>query len=832
MKTRLPDITGCILAAVLAAYAADFSGIVVDRQSGDPVEGVLVSVGHSQNHTRTDAQGRFDLSTSGSSPAAVGQKSVSAPGVRWDFRQRTLDLSGAHGVESVGLYGLDGRCVHTQKVPAARKIAFPSLAEGVYVLRLEGVSGERTISRVVFTGNAGSQSLKVAPILRATRSDRRASSETTPYPLIFRHDNYYPYDLPVTGSVSGMRISLDADERSLVFDETKVRTYRFTVNSSDSLYLETYGHRETYVPAQMTFEDEVIGTVGLRYKGSSYSIPNCFDTINHVRLIEKEVCRKISFKVKFNKYESDKRFHGMKRLNLHSMSADQSKMHDVISYELFRKMGIHSPRTAFVNIFVNDRNLGLFVAVENIDGRFTDSRWPAYGNGNLYKEVWPTNRSESAYLGALKTNGNPEDNPDVAKILAFSEVIESSTEENFIQNLYPYVDFDYLLRYIAVDRAIKNWDGIMGWYTDRSGRWAGNHNFFIYEEQDPGEKFWLIPWDMDNTLWSTDPYMDDAGVPNWNENVPDCEPMPVWGGSSYVYPPCYDKFTRLLAKLLWDEFVSIGEEFLEEHFEPQQLRDKVDAYSQLVSPVVAVDPVLSHEDWLDEVDDLKRDFTYLYDDFSDHLRKIKKEADTAGYLDPFPYDGNLRPDVLNNFEFTPVDVDISDWSYTYSSRNSITNLVHSTQTPLYGTADVLFSFELVSSGSSSGWSEWSGFGLQFPDATDLSALREIQISLSSDVGRNVRITVQSDIYEEMEAQEEYGWDVQASPETKTVILQISRMNYPSWGDPNNPDIKEEVLREATGVAFAPSGRFDGTGDLVRDPDIGFLRVDNIRFVYE
>ncbi|MFP4680890.1 MAG: CotH kinase family protein [Chitinispirillaceae bacterium] len=828
MANRSQVLIGCILVAAFLSYAAEFSGVVVDKESGEPVEGVLVSAGYSLNTTKTDARGQFSLSTSGSSPVADRSRSSFMPSVRWNFARRVLDLSEAVNVESVGLFSLSGRSVYRGGIPRSRKITLPSLSEGVYMLSLADASGNRTVSRVVFAANSGSQSLRVAST--GTMSRRAETPSDTSYNLLFRHDSYYPFDLPVAGSVSGMRIKLDADERSYVFDTSRIHTYRFTVSSSDSLYLETYGHREEYVPAQMQFEDEQIGEVGLRYKGSEYSIPNCFDTVNHVRLIEKEVCKKISLKVKFKEYDLDKRLYGMKRLNLHSMSADQSKMHDMISYELFRKMGVHCPRAAYANVIVNDRNLGLFVAVENIDGRFTDSRWPVYGDGNLYKEVWPTNRSESAFLDAMKTNDNPEDNPDVSKMLTISEAIESSTEKNFIQNLSPYVDFDHLLRYIVVDRAIKNWDGIMGWYTDARGRWAGNHNFFIYEEEDPGEKFWLIPWDMDNTLWGSDPYMDDAEVPNWNEDVEDCEPMPVWGGTNYVYPPCYDKFTRLLAKVFWDRFVEFGEKFLDQHFQPQQLRDRVDAYSELVAPVIAEDPVVSQSDWQNAVDQLKNDFTYLHEDFSDHLRNIKPEADTTGYLDPFPYRSNLHPEVLNNFEFTPGD--ISDWSHTYSSENSTTSIEHSTQTPLYGTADVLFSFELVPSGSSSGWSEWSGFGLTFPSSTDLSALKEIQVMIASDVSRDVRISIQSDLYEEREVQQDYGWDVQTSPEARTAIMSLSRIDYPSWGDPDNPDIKDEVLQEVTGVVFAPGGRFDEYGDLIVNPDTGHLRVDNIRFVYE
>ena len=61
-----------------------------------------------------------------------------------------------------------------------------------------------------------------------------------------------------------------------------------------------------------------------------------------------------------------------------------------VGYGLFRDAGVVAPRTAFAWLTVNGKPQGLFVVVEEIDDRFVAANFPDGGEGNLYKEVWPT----------------------------------------------------------------------------------------------------------------------------------------------------------------------------------------------------------------------------------------------------------------------------------------------------------------------------------------------------------------------------------------------------------------------------------------------------------
>src|SRR5690606_25470584 len=146
-------------------------------------------------------------------------------------------------------------------------------------------------------------------------------------------------------------------------------------------------------------------------------------------------------------------------------------------------------------VYVNDVLEGLFIAVEAVDGRYTKAHFPAGGgDGNLYKEIWPSPLLDpSALLDSLRTN---EEAGDVSAFEQFADAVALSTSATFTEAMSPWVDLEQLLRYVAVDRAIKNWDGIMAFYSP-----SRPHNFYWYHDAQGSGRFTLIPWDMDNTFW-------------------------------------------------------------------------------------------------------------------------------------------------------------------------------------------------------------------------------------------------------------------------------------------------------------------------------------------
>jgi len=566
-------IISFVLCCVFLAMAREYSGVVVIKKTDTPIEGVFVSVGHSEYYTITDKNGKFsikDPTPDNTTPISEKYK-VAA---QWNYRGQSLDLSYAPNAKFVSIYTTNGKRVFNSEIPASRIVTVPSMPMGVYLLKLHGEHS------AIFA-----------------RKDE-ANSER----LIFRHYDHLPKDSAMSSSNTDLRIELKQDERSAVFDQSKIYEYRFTIDKDTLNYLNTYGYKEEFVPAQLKFGNDNLGKVGIRYKGSYSLAEQCFKN-------NQKQCPKISYKIKFTEYDSTKRLSGLKKINLHALINDNTKMHDMISYGLFRDMGIYAPRSAYANVYVNDELIGLFLAVEEIDGRFTKSRWPEKGNGNLYKEVWPKSGDANYYRDGLKTNDDPGDNASMQKMVSYYNKINSSNEQNFEQNLSSYMDFDYFLRYMAVDVAIKNWDGVRSFYVDKKDQSkVNNHNYYFYEEENSDGKIWLLPWDMDQAMTRQDNYFDGGyggTLPQWNVATTDCSIKEIgFGdfGNKFIPPNC-DKLFKLTAAVFKDRYVQLGDLFLNDVFVEQKLRDKIDKYQNLIRNAVSQDHNISN--WDSGVNELK-----------------------------------------------------------------------------------------------------------------------------------------------------------------------------------------------------------------------------------
>jgi len=786
----LSFIISFVLGCAFLGAAQEYSGIVISQADGKPVEGVLVSMGHSEFYTLTDKNGNFTLSSTTSIKPAKPASKTGLMRVQLNIRGSRLDLNSAPWANSASIYTLNGKRVFNGQIPLSKVIELPSLAMGIYLLELRGEN-------------------ELHSSAHSAKSKQALSS------LIFRHDNYYPKDIDITNySGVNMRVILKLDERSFVFDQSKVREYRFTIKPADSTYLDTQGDKEEYAQAEMSFEGTAHGAVGIRYKGSEYSLPRCFD-------ITGKICPKISYKVKFTEYDKNKRFYGMKKINLHAMAADNTKMHDMLAYELYREMGIHAPRTSYANVYINGNLVGLFLAVEDIDGRFTKSRWPDYGDGNLYKEKWPTSASTSHYTAGLETNNDPGDNTNVQRMVSYYNAIQASNEQTFEQNLSSYMDFDHFLRYMAVDVAINNWDGIRSWYSDKTAQqWASNHNYYFYEEENANGKIWLIPWDLDNTFFEIDPYYETAKVPQWNETPANCAGHPVWNGE-FIRPPNCDKLTKLMASVFWNRFTKIGEQFLGNQFASQRLIDKINAHTKVISESVQHDPAINNTSWTNEVSTLKYYIPDLATKFSNHIHSIKSEINSNRYL---------NPKQLNDFEFKLASSNMY-WVQKYFSNNSEGSVTHNDKNPLYGTADMRFDFTFRETDNPKAWDVWGNFQPEFEQPADFSSLKEIRIALRGDRARNLRISLGNwDVYQKYGADSEYGWEIQVTAQTQTIILKMSEIDFPTWASAK-PNIKAEVLKSVKTLMFSPSAQCDNNGFLKITPDIGYTQIDNIDFLY-
>jgi hypothetical protein len=816
---------------LLTFHAWSQQGVVLDHTTRQPLSGVLVTRNGVETQN-TDAQGRYSFTgTLGTSVLDAVQNL----GLHFSSGTGRFEWATPGTALEVQVYDLKGYL----------KRAGVALSPGVYLLKVAGLSG---VHRFVHRGVDQFLSVPVQASNSGLAKTTALGDE-----LVFQKEGYLPERKVITID-EVIYTTLKADRSGIVFDQNQIREYHLTMSTADETELDLYGNREEYLPATLRYSgggiDTSFGTVGLRHKGA-WSLHHCWDDNGGVRDFTDYSCKKLSYKIKFTEYNPDTRFYSLKKINLHAMAGEHTKLKDRLAYSIYNDFGIIAPRTMHAKVYVNGVYKGLFIAVEQIDGRFTARNWPLGGDGNLYKEAWPSiYQTEGGFLSHLKTNNDPEDNPDVSDFLAFAQAVDQATDANFREVLAPWVDLEQTLRYMAIDRAFKHWDGVIGFYSQ-----ATPHNFYFYHDDGPQNIFHLIPWDLDNVLWEQDPYMDPPAsygvspIPDWNVLPSSCQSRPVWSANSTtgLVPPACDKFMRLMAKNMWPEFQQIGQELLNTAFSAASVNAKLNAWQTQIAPEIPRDPIIptSYYRWSDAVADLRNIITQARPEFEAHLAEgWSEEAPEVlpeGMDDPIA-ESALIPEQINNFEFiggssggVPLE------NYTMASPSTLTSVAINTQDPISGSADVLFTFDFWQTAGA--YSEWVGLGLNTPESVsyDISGYSELWVYLKADKARNVRLRLNSPAYENEfgGAWTEFGQDLNVTTQAVLFKLPLSAFAYPNWAKAawtgttgwsgSDGAALALVLSQFNGLIFAPAASFNGAGEMLTQSEAGFIQIDNIMF---
>lgn len=601
-----------------------------------------------------------------------------------------------------------------------------------------------------------------------------------------------------------------SDDAAELFAPPSLPTFELSLPPERWQYLQDHAADEEYEPAELRFRGEVVGQVGLRFKGSIGTLTNCFDAEGKLS------CRKLSMKLKFNEYAADQRFYGLKRLNLHAMMHDASLLHEKLTYDLFREVGVAAPRSSWAIAQVNGVSLGLFSLVEEIDGRFTKDRWHDQGDGDLYKEAWPVSTDPADYASALETNEETATNEAFA---AFAAELQGAPDAiSRRQALGHWTDLELLARYMAVDDAIANIDGATAFYCspeDPAG--CGNHNYFFYSSEDQS-RFQLVPWDLDATMWPQTSY---DNVPPWTVTPENCDARYRFGSdaATLAAPGCDPLFSGLAADLT--DYDQALQSLLEGPFAPSVVEEAIDRHVALIADAVAVEPNgQSVERWQSEIGILKHNIPKL------HARaRARRNGLTPAALD-------LSVSRVNDFE--ALDDTLLTLLPSLSNASSTTNLTlagagrSGGEPALEGLQSLLLSFEYRNQDQIP-WGQWTNLALTFEGRPiDLSSLSGIRLTLRTDSPRVVRVDLDSGLYEASIEGIKFGWELSTSSAPLTIDLLFAQASLPVWAHPTSDQLPA-ILERVDALAFHPmcNGR-DSNGLLAEGTtDAGFLEVDAI-----
>jgi hypothetical protein len=354
-----------------------------------------------------------------------------------------------------------------------------------------------------------------------------------------------------------------ADDKAMAafYRPDEVQSVQLTIADKDLKRMLAALPHLVDVPASFRWRDVTIENVSVRFKGNSSSHP--------------KQPHKRSFLVKFDKYDKDRRFFGLRQASFDNGIQFGSLFSEPIITEILRDHAVPSHRCNYAKLYVNGEYRGIYVNVERIDESFIANHLPDAG-GLLFKVDEGGPGCNLQFLGDdpalyqkafLAKTKSAEKEP--ARLVEFIKLIHKTDTQEFVKALDAKMEVDDFLRVTAVMLFAGAFDQLTGWNP---------HNYFLY--QDRQQNRWrYLPWDLDvgfcEIAFGKIRVLDD-----WNA----AWPAPRTGASNPL-------LERLIADpVLLARYRKEARKILDKSFEPERLCKLIDAKYDLIKADLKADP--------------------------------------------------------------------------------------------------------------------------------------------------------------------------------------------------------------------------------------------------
>ncbi len=182
--------------------------------------------------------------------------------------------------------------------------------------------------------------------------------------------------------------------------------------------------------------------------------------------------------VNIEKFKSNQQFHGMEKFHLNNAAQDETYLNEWLGSEIFRQAGLRAPRVGHVRLWINDRDMGLYVLRQGFDKPFLAG---AFGEskGNLYDGGFVQDLDSEL---AMDSGKDPDDRTDLVELATACFHPKLETRRKLIAER---LDVEEFLSFMAIERICGHWDG----YT------MNQNNYRIYFPSDGKAVF--LPHGMD-----------------------------------------------------------------------------------------------------------------------------------------------------------------------------------------------------------------------------------------------------------------------------------------------------------------------------------------------
>lgn len=256
----------------------------------------------------------------------------------------------------------------------------------------------------------------------------------------------------------------------------------------------------------------------------------------------RELDDKPAFTLNMNKHVKGQTFHDIDKFHLNNSVQDESYLCEWLCSDLSRDAKVPTPRATHARVWLNDRDLGLYVLKEGFDATFLKRHF-ADGTGNLYDGGFVQDIDVDLEKDCGK---GPDDHSDLHSLK--DACLEPDPEKRW-SAIEEHLDVDAFLSFMAIELMTAHWDG----YTQNK------NNYRIYFDPANG-KARFLPHGMDQMF-------GDPGFPILDY------PEPIVANAVMHHPEWRKRYRERVAELL-------------PLFEPQRLHERLDKVVARLQPVV------------------------------------------------------------------------------------------------------------------------------------------------------------------------------------------------------------------------------------------------------
>jgi spore coat protein H len=324
-----------------------------------------------------------------------------------------------------------------------------------------------------------------------------------------------------------------SDRSDALFDGGRIPRLRIELSDAEAEKLR--GDARRYVAAKLIEDGEPQRTykISIKLKGAAGSF--------------RELDDKPAFTLKTGK--KDDPFHGLAKFHLNNSVQDESYLHELLASHLFREAGYPAVRTTHARVWLNDRDLGLYVLKEGFDARFIERHFDA-ATGNLYDGGFVRDIDQELEKDAGQ---GPDDFSDLRALVAACRTEDLAERRKLIEER---LDVDAFLTFVALERMTAHWDG----YADN----ANNYRIYFAPPAPPEgalSKAVFLPHGLDQIFGD--------------------------GGYSLFHVPGTIAGSAVLSQREWHERYRERVKKLLPLFAPSRLHPEIDAAHARLQPVLA-----------------------------------------------------------------------------------------------------------------------------------------------------------------------------------------------------------------------------------------------------